>query len=191
MASSDTTDYARNGRLVDANTLCDGFLASCSSHGQDALSSFFGCELDEPGDVGVIEVLGVGSPFKVCTNVICLDAVKVIDLGKARGVGDKSECHKTVDGDKFSIVGISGKADFEISPTVYVGPHQLSGECLLSSIPSDDYATKSANAANVANFVKLNKLGDGDTSPFFDEHRVGPFARSAHSIASFSITQGV
>ncbi len=190
MAPSYPTNDARDGCLVNANSLSNCFLAGSSSECDYLFADILGSVPTKTALEGMSNILFIGSPFKIGPDVIRLDAIDVIDLRKVVRIGDKLQSYKSMDTNEFSITRIAGEPNFEVAPITHVGFHNSRRICGRYAGLANDSAPETSDSPKTANFVQLTELGDGDTPPFFDEHNMGPFARSAHIIASFCAHQG-
>jgi hypothetical protein len=142
----------------------------------------------------VPHVVRLSSPFEICDGVIGLDGIEVVDLGKIERIRNEGQCHKAVNEkpDSLSIVAQNNTEVFLFTSNISrkSGPDDLFLSSENSSVFIGSDAVNASNSTDVADFVTFTEFGDGDTPPFFDEHNMGPFARSAHIIASFSAHQG-
>jgi hypothetical protein len=186
---SSTQNQLGDRGLVKAKSVPYFLLGEGVFQQNDLVDDLLGCATDEAKGNRVFGIAELGYPFEVRPHVVGFDAVNVIDLRKIIGVLDEGHSHEAMNAYQFSS-GVIHKPHSGVSILIEVGLQNPSLECLLSSVSSHDDSAEAADDTGVADFVKIHELGDGDTPPFFDEHNMGPCARSAHVIASFSAHQG-
>lgn len=143
---------------------------------------------DESSVDSVLLVESVVSPFKVGRKAVRLYAVDMVDHREIGRVGNECHRNEAVDVDSFGFP-LSPQADLGVSNSIDSWS-EVFPVASLQSIRTHAHSINASDAAKVADFVVFTKHGDGDASPFFDEHNMGPFARSAHIIASFCGHQG-
>ena len=141
---------------------------------------------------GMFPISGRRGPFQIGHGIVDLDCVNVVDLRQIVWIGNECQRHQSMNEESepsrsyaqhYSEISLASASREARLDDLANPPHRF-------PVPVDGNAIDASNASGVANFVTFTELGDGDTPPFFDEHKVGPFARSAHFIASFSAHQG-
>jgi len=141
---------------------------------------------DETTIDSVLFVELIGGPLEVDGTVVGFHAVNVIDDGKIARIGHEGHCDKAVEEESPSSC-ISKQPNQMVSEAMDAGFENLSPAPLQAMTPHA-HSVKASNATDVADLVK--SFETSNASPFFINHLMGPFARSAHSIVLSSTTQG-
>lgn len=135
---------------------------------------------------GVLPIALVGSPLEVVRRTVLLAAVDVVDDREIERIGDEGQSHEPMDVDCLASP-IPPQTDLWIPNFVGSRSENLA-VASLRAIQPHSHAVKAPHRAKITDFVEPIELVDG--SPFFNQHHMGPFARSAHSTVAFDAIQG-
>lgn len=178
--------------LSGAKSIGDRGLRHCAGEASDLSCLFMGEKLLEVRDQASVDgVLLVGSvvgPFQVYRSAVGFHPIDVIYQRKAVGIGHKGCSHQSMDMDGLA-PSVVPQDDLRISVPVESRPEDLS-VASLRPVGAASNSIEASYTAEITDFVQFTEFGNGDATPFFDEHSVGLLAWGSHGIAPLCAHQG-
>lgn len=164
--------------------------SSKSNFGDVIVAKFADAGHRQTGFYGVGVIPQTVNPFEIRNPIVRLDRADVVDLRQVERVWDEGQSHKPMNG-YVSGERLFAEVDGRITSLVGFGEHDLSVMVSFSAFADpNSLSFQASHSAEIAHFIQVGELRDGNASPFFD-HFESPSCFMASSNVAYATQQGV